>query len=277
MHMLVAWVMQVTLQHRYISLPTISTTTPTASPSLPTIPTTTPTIIPSPSAIITPISSPPCMHSTVSNDTCEPPQGDNIAISTYIIIIVSVVSFLFVLTTVLSVLLWLSRRKREPEQVENVSYHSHTIEMKTGAITAPPPEVSVATSMATPVPQSPGESGDIATAANVAYEPIGLDIVMSVATSMPTPPNPVPRESGDIATATNVAYAATYHDNGTSAATSMSIYSSPVPQPPVESDGIATAANVAYAATDTAKYYVNPAYQPLQNGSDNNDYMLCYR
>ena len=40
-------------------------------------------------------------------------------------------------------LLWLSRRKREPEQVKNVSYHPHTIEMKTGAITAPPPEVSV--------------------------------------------------------------------------------------------------------------------------------------
>ena len=135
-------------------------------------------------------------------------------------------------------LLWLSRRKREPELVDNVSYHPHTIEMKTGAITAPPPEVSAATSMATLVPQSPGESGDIATAANVAYEPIGPDIVMSAATSMPTPPNPVPRESGDIA----------------------------------------TAANVAYAATDIAKYYVNPAYQPLQeDGSDNNqeyDYAL---
>ena len=84
----------------------------------------------------------------------------------------------------ISVLLWLKKRKREPELVDNVAYHSQNRKIETGT--------------------NPAYHA-IPTATNEAY----------VATSVPTSPNTAyqvaspRRESGDIATSTNEAYVAT--------------------------------------------------------------------
>ena len=156
------------------SLPTTLTTTLTSPSTL----TTTPTPFPSSHSILTTTSPSPC---TPSDDICENPQGDSISSSTYGLIGASVIILLLLFTTVLlCVLLWLRGRKKEPNLVDNISYvcHTHTIDKITAPQTAnvninAPVEVSTVASMPlspSSVPQAPGESEDITTAANVAYE-----------------------------------------------------------------------------------------------------------
>ena len=120
---------------------------------------------------------------------CEKPQEDSVANNT---VIISVITSLMILITATSVLLatlmWLRKRKREPELMDNAAYHSHNTEIKTESITA-----------------HHTSNDNVVTARNEAY----------AATSVPISPNsayqPVapPRESVDIATETNMAYVAT--------------------------------------------------------------------
>ena len=152
----------------------------------------------------------------------------------------------------------MSRRKKDLELVDNIAYHAHTTDIKTNTIlglqtvsTSVPPEASIATNI---IPLSPnsaprpsGESGDIATEANVAY---GASHSYSHTTT-----------NGPRTVTTNVPPQAP-------AASIVPISPSSVPQPPGESGDITTAANVAYEPSDIATS-VNPAYQPLQNSSGN--------
>ena len=86
---------------------------------------------------------------------------------------------------VVCVVVWLRKRKREPELVDNVAYHPQNRGIKTNT------NAAYHTVLA-----------NVVTATNEAY----------IATSVPTSPNTAyqaTRESGDIATSTNEAYVAT--------------------------------------------------------------------
>ena len=142
-----------------------------------TVPSTT---VPSTTVPFTTVTTPTVYSSILL--PCNPPslQGDNsIVISIYGLVAASVIFLLLILIiAILIVLLWRSRRKRAHK-------HSHNSEIKTGTITAhdsnDPPEVSAVAYMPlspSSVPQPPGESGDITTTVNVAYE--SSDIATSV-------------------------------------------------------------------------------------------------
>ena len=150
---------------------------------------TSPTVLPSPPTILTPSFPSPCMPSAVSDDMCEEPQGDSISSSTYGIISAGVIILLLLLTiAILSVLLWMSRRKNGPKLIDNSAYHTHTTEINTDPNTVmqtvdanAPPEASTATSLPTcpsHVYQQPGENGDIASVVQVENE--DTDIATSV-------------------------------------------------------------------------------------------------